>query len=86
MFPEPADAPDHLVVNHETPYEDDEDLDDGPEVCDPSDNDDGSVIEEEVAEPLTYSSENRSLPSAALAPETQEDIPKKSYASIVSSC
>ncbi|PQM36681.1 ras GTPase-activating protein-binding protein 1 isoform X1 [Prunus yedoensis var. nudiflora] len=84
--PEPTHAPDHLVVDHATSFEE-EDLNNGPEVCDPSDNDEGSVIEEEVVEPPAHSSQNQVLadvdPTPDPAPETQEDVPKKSYASIV---
>ncbi|CAB4311541.1 unnamed protein product [Prunus armeniaca] len=84
--PEPTHAPDHLVVDHATSFEE-EDLNNGPEVCDPSDNDEGSVIEEEIVEPPAYSSQNQGLadidPTPDPAPETQEDVPKKSYASIV---
>lgn len=73
-------------MDHEIPYEDDKDLNNGAEVLDLSDNDDGSGIEEEVDEPaVTHSSENINVPIVDSAPEIQEDIPKKSYASIVSS-
>ncbi|XP_048329439.2 nuclear transport factor 2 isoform X1 [Ziziphus jujuba] len=80
--PEPtqAHAPEHLVVDAEAPYE--EDLDNGAEVCDPSDDEEGSVIAEEVVEPPTYSSENKSL-AVDSASKAQEDVPKKSYASIL---
>ncbi|KAM5570930.1 nuclear transport factor 2 [Rosa sericea] len=82
--PEPAQAPDHLVVE-EPATSLDEDPNNDPEVCDPSDNDEGSVIEEEVVieEPPIQSSESRDLPEVDPIPETQEDAPKKSYASIV---
>lgn len=63
-----------------------EDLDNGAEVCDPSDNDEGSVIEEEVIEPPSHSTENQSVPVVESAPEAQEDVPKQSYAAIVSCC
>lgn len=70
------------MVDPPASYE--EDLGNGAEVCDPSDNEEGSVIEEEVVEPPTHSSENKSLAVVNSAPEAQEDVPKKSYASIVS--
>ncbi|KAL2935499.1 putative G3BP-like protein [Bienertia sinuspersici] len=52
-------------------------------VCDPSDNDDGSVIEEEIVEPPTQlnQSEIVTAPSEQSAPP--DDAPKKSYASIL---
>lgn len=75
------------MVDRATSFEE-EDLNNGPEVCDPSDNDEGSVIEEEIVEPPAYSTQNQGLadvdPTPDPAPETQEDVPKKSYASIVS--
>lgn len=75
------------MVDRATSFEE-EDLNNGPEVCDPSDNDEGSVIEEEIVEPPAHSSQNQGLadvdPTPDPAPETQEDVPKKSYASIVS--
>lgn len=80
--PEPTHAPDHLVVDRTIPLEE-EDLNNGAEVSDPSDNEDGSVVEDEVVEPPTHSVEIQSLPVVDSAPEIQEDIPKKSYASIV---
>jgi hypothetical protein len=54
-------------------------------VCDPSDNEEGSVIEEEavIVEPPIQSSQNKDLPDVDPTPEAQEDAPKKSYASIV---
>lgn len=80
---EPIHAPDHSTYDPATTIASEE-LHDGAEVCDPSDNEEGSVIEEEVLnEPQAYSSQKEtdivdiSDPSAA-----QEE--KKSYASIVS--
>ncbi|XP_068305682.1 nuclear transport factor 2-like isoform X1 [Pyrus communis] len=86
--PEPIHAPDHLVVDPATPSEE-EDLNNGAEVCDPSDNDERSVVEDELVEPepQALASQNRGLaevdPTPDPAPETQEDAPKKSYASIL---
>ena len=100
LFSEPVHAPDHLAVDRAPNFEE-EDLNNGPEVCDPSDNEEGSVIEEEIVEPPTLIppkqipptqmpptqiSENKDLPAVDSAPENLEDAPKKSYASIVSSC
>ncbi|KAK9926133.1 hypothetical protein M0R45_023379 [Rubus argutus] len=82
--PEPTHTPDHLVVEDpETSFEEDPNND--PEVCDPSDNEEGSVIEEEavIVEPPIQSSQNIDLPDVDPTPEAQEDAPKKSYASIV---
>lgn len=83
FLPEPTHGPDHLVVDSATPLEE-EDLNNGAEVHDPSDNEDGSVIEEEVVEPPPHSRENRSFPAVDPTPEALEDAPKQSYASIVS--
>nr|GMD35797.1 putative G3BP-like protein isoform X1 [Ipomoea batatas] len=80
--PEPVHAPDDSTYDPATTIASEE-LHNGAEVCDPSDNEEGSVIEEEVLnEPQVYSSQKEtdivdsSDPSAA-----QEE--KKSYASIV---
>lgn len=84
-FAEPSHAPNHLTVEPPLSLEE-EDMNNVPEVCDPSSNDEGSVIEEEeivVVEP-PRPSENEVVVTADLAPVTQEDAPKKSYASIVS--
>ncbi|PON70551.1 Nuclear transport factor 2, eukaryote [Parasponia andersonii] len=82
--PEPTHASDNLVVDRAIPVEE-EDLNNGV-VCDPSDNEDGSVIEEEVIEPPTHSRENENFPGVGSTPEAQEDVPRESYASIVSPC
>ena len=61
-----------------------EDMNNDPEVCDPSSNDEGSVVEqEEVPEP-PQQIEHEVVVTADAAPVAQEDAPKKSYASIVS--
>lgn len=70
------------MVDPATSFE--EDLNNGAEVCDGSDKEDGSVIEAEVVEPLTDSTQNEILPTIHAAPVSLEDAPKKSYASIVS--
>lgn len=82
LCPEPTHAPDHLVVDPVASFG--EELDNGAEVCDPSDNEEGSVIEEEINEPPIHSIENKSIPVVESTPEAQEDAPKRSYASIVS--
>lgn len=62
-----------------------EDMNNVPEVCDPSSNDEGSVIEEEVVVEVPHPSEHEVVVTAVdAAPVAQEDAPKKSYASIVS--
>ncbi|KAK4843077.1 hypothetical protein QYF36_003786 [Acer negundo] len=79
--PEPAH--DHLSVDRAIAIEG-EDLDNGAEVCDPSDKEDGSVIDDEVVEPPTNSVQNEINTTVDSAPIPQEDAPtKKSYASIV---
>lgn len=85
MFPEPAYQHDHLSMDQAIAIEGEE-LDNGPEVCDPSDREEGSVTEEEeIIEPPTNVVENEIHTSVDSAPVAQEDAPeKKSYASIVS--
>ncbi|KAJ0106435.1 hypothetical protein Patl1_18915 [Pistacia atlantica] len=81
--PEPAHNHDHVPVDRAIAIEG-EDLDNGPEVYDPSDKEEGSVIEEEVVEPLVVSvhSEIHTVDDSATV--TEEDLPqKKSYASIL---
>ncbi|XP_043703680.1 nuclear transport factor 2-like isoform X2 [Telopea speciosissima] len=81
--PEPAHVPDGPVLDPASSLME-ESLNNGEEVCDPSDNDDGSVIEEEVpVEPQAQLSQNEAQPVAESASTVQEDAPKKSYASIV---
>ncbi|KAF8399605.1 hypothetical protein HHK36_015474 [Tetracentron sinense] len=81
---EPSHAPDCPVPELATSSVE-EDLNYGEEVCDPSDNEEGSVIEEEiVVEPPANSSQDEVLPVADSTSSTvQEDVLKKSYASIV---
>ncbi|KAL5746745.1 hypothetical protein ACOSP7_023716 [Xanthoceras sorbifolium] len=79
--PEPAH--DHLSVDRAIVIEG-EDLDNGAEICDPSDKEDGSVIDDEVVEPPTNSVLNEINTCVDSASVPQEDTPtKKSYASIV---
>ncbi|XP_022933487.1 ras GTPase-activating protein-binding protein 2-like [Cucurbita moschata] len=80
--PEPSHAPNHLTVEPPISLEE-EDMNNDPEVCDPSSNDEGSVVEqEEVPEP-PQQIEHEVVVTADAAPVAQEDAPKKSYASIV---
>jgi len=90
VLPEPAHAPEHPAVDPATSFEG-EDLNDVAEVCDPSDNEEGSVVEDEVIEPSTDAGQNEVLTEVdstgvASAPAAEDDAPKKSYASIVSTC
>ncbi|XXG46589.1 hypothetical protein AAC387_Pa02g1398 [Persea americana] len=79
---EPSQATDRPVIDPGTPSE--EDIDNGEEVCGPSDNEDGSVVEDaEVEQPAVHSSQNEEQPVVEMTPSVQEDAPKKSYASIV---
>ncbi|KAE8697278.1 RNA binding protein, putative isoform 2 [Hibiscus syriacus] len=81
--PEPGLPHDHLLddplINPE-----EEDINNGAEVCDPSDEEEGSVIEEEVVEPQNVVSQNESVVADESVPAVLQDAPKKSYASIVS--
>lgn len=83
LSPEPAQATNHLTVDPATSFEE-EDHNNGAEVCDPSDKEEGSVIEDEVVEPPTDSIQHEILRSIDAPPASLEDAPKKSYASIVS--
>ncbi|KAH9722224.1 nuclear transport factor 2 [Citrus sinensis] len=81
--PEPAHNQDHIPADRAIVIEG-EDLDNGPEVCDPSDKEEGSVVEDEIVEPPTNSVQNEVHASVDSAPVAQGDAPeKKSYASIV---
>ncbi|XP_039005403.1 nuclear transport factor 2-like isoform X2 [Hibiscus syriacus] len=80
--PEPGPPHDHLVEDPLANPEE-EDINNGAEVCDPSDEEEGSVIEEEVVVPQNVASQNESVVADESAPAVLEDAPKKSYASIV---
>lgn len=82
---EPAQATDNLNVDPTASYEK-EDLNDDAEDRDPSDKDDGSVIEEVVIEPSPDTTQNEIIKTVDAAPASLEDAPKQSYASIVSFC
>ncbi|XP_074317055.1 nuclear transport factor 2-like [Silene latifolia] len=82
------EQPSHVVNLPEQGHElsNEEDLSNEPEVCDPSDVEDGSIPEEEVVDPpLPHldQSENVTTASVPLPPASQDDEPKKSYASIL---
>ncbi|XP_077211310.1 nuclear transport factor 2-like [Tasmannia lanceolata] len=91
-------APDHHVSDPATSISE-EDLNNDEEACEPSDNGEGLVVEEEVVvDTPAHSSQNEVRPHAELTSSSQnevgplaestsslvqEDAPKKSYASIV---
>ncbi|KAE8716013.1 RNA binding protein, putative isoform 2 [Hibiscus syriacus] len=81
LAPEPEAAHDHLVEDPIT-YAEDEDINSGAEVFNPSDKDEGSVIEE-VVEPQNIVTHRESVVTIDSAPAVLEDARKKSYASIV---
>lgn len=82
MFPEPVHVPDHSTFDPATTAPSEEQ--NGAEVCDPSDNEEGSVIEEEVVnEPQAHQSQNETSAVDCSDPSAAQDE-KKSYASIVS--
>ncbi|KAK8604097.1 hypothetical protein V6N13_096560 [Hibiscus sabdariffa] len=77
---EPEPTHDHPVEVSRTYPEDD--INNGGEVFDPSDNEEGSTIEE-VVEPQNIEAHRESIVAVDPAPAVLEDAPKKSYASIV---
>ncbi|KAL9239467.1 hypothetical protein vseg_013785 [Gypsophila vaccaria] len=86
QIPEP-EQPRHVAdvpVHVQEPLNE-EDLTNEPEICDPSDVEDGSIAEEEVIDPppthLDQSENNVTVTS--VPPVSQEDEPKMSYASIL---
>ena len=82
---EPIPDPDHPAMELAATF-DAEDLNEGTEVCDHSDSDEGSVLEEEVTdEPPTDSNQNEINTVVGSVPSSSQEE-KKSYASIVSSC
>lgn len=89
LFQEPEHAPEPPALDPATSLEE-EDLNDVAEVCDPSDNEEGSVVEDEIIEPPNHSIPDE-IPTVVdstgvdAPPAAEEDAPKKSYASIVSS-
>ncbi|KAF5194593.1 ras GTPase-activating protein-binding protein 2-like [Thalictrum thalictroides] len=81
--PEPTPVSEHPISEPAIAVE--EILDKGEEVCNPSDNEEGSVVDVEVvAESPAPSSQNEVRPITETASSAaQEDAPKKSYASIL---
>ncbi|GMJ05812.1 hypothetical protein like AT5G60980 [Hibiscus trionum] len=82
LAPEPEPTHDHLAEEPLT-YPEDEDTNNDAEVFDPSDKEEGSVVEEEVVEPQNIATHSESVVAVDSAPAVLEDAPKKSYASIV---
>ncbi|XP_040963085.1 nuclear transport factor 2 isoform X4 [Gossypium hirsutum] len=82
LTPEPEPTHENLVEDPLT-YPEDEDVNNGAEVFDPSDKEEGSVIEDEVVEPQNITSPNETVVVVDSPPVVLEDAPKKSYASIV---
>ncbi|PPR82206.1 hypothetical protein GOBAR_AA38512 [Gossypium barbadense] len=81
LTPEPP-THDNLAEDPLT-YPEDEDVNNDAEVFDPSDKEEGSVIEDEVVEPQNITSPNETVVVVDSPPVVLEDAPKKSYASIV---
>ncbi|XP_058070469.1 nuclear transport factor 2-like isoform X1 [Magnolia sinica] len=80
--PEPAPALDRHLSDPVIPLSE-EDLNNGEEVCDPSDHEDSVGGEEGIVDPAALSIQNEVQPIAESASLVQVDAPKKSYASIV---
>ncbi|XVF54439.1 hypothetical protein PTKIN_Ptkin05aG0180300 [Pterospermum kingtungense] len=82
--PTPEAEPTHDNLEEDPlTYPEEEDINNGAEVCDPSDKEEGSVTEEEVVEPHSVENQNESVVVVDSAPVVLEDAPKQSYASIV---
>lgn len=80
--PEPlAHVPDHPSQAPESSFE--EDTNNEAEVCDPSDNDDGSITEEEIIEPPAPLNQSETVNVASVPAASHDDAPKMSYASIL---
>ncbi|KAK5777122.1 hypothetical protein PVK06_045088 [Gossypium arboreum] len=82
LTPEPEPTHDNLAEDPLT-YPEDEDVNNDAEVFDPSDKEEGSMIEDEVVEPQNITSPNETVVVVDSPPVVLEDAPKKSYASIV---
>ncbi|XP_021733999.1 ras GTPase-activating protein-binding protein 1-like [Chenopodium quinoa] len=78
---QPPPAPVHNGPVPESSYE--EDLTNEAEVCDPSDNEDGSVTEEEVIDPPSQLNQSKAVTVTSELSASQDDGPKRSYASIL---
>ncbi|TYH24434.1 hypothetical protein ES288_A03G091800v1 [Gossypium darwinii] len=76
LTPEPELTDDQLA-KEPLNYSEEEDINNGAEVCDPLDKEEGSVVEEEVVEPQNIAV---AVDSSPMVPD---DAPKQSYASIV---
>ncbi|KAI7985630.1 Nuclear transport factor 2 [Camellia lanceoleosa] len=82
LDPEPIRGPDHPPLEPVATFQT-EDLNNSPEVCDPSDHEEGSVLEEEVIdEPPTHSSQIETYTVVSSDPSDAREQ-KESYASIV---
>ncbi|CAL5362393.1 unnamed protein product [Camellia sinensis] len=85
LDPEPIRSPDHPPLEPVATFQT-EDLNNGPQVCDPSDHEEGSVLGEKVIdEPPTHSSQIETNTVVTSDPSDAHEQ-KKSYASIGSSC
>lgn len=84
MFLEDVHAPEEHLVEDTATLAAGENLDNGAEVYHPQDEEEGSVIDEEVAEPPTDLSQNDIVTLHNSTSAVQDDAPKRSYASIVS--
>ncbi|XP_010546208.1 PREDICTED: ras GTPase-activating protein-binding protein 2-like [Tarenaya hassleriana] len=78
----------HVTDSHEPEPEpvasiEEEDLDNVAEVYDPSDKDEGSVVDDEIVEPPIQPTHTEILSTDDAASLSQEDAPKQSYASIL---
>lgn len=83
MFSEqPPHVPEHNGQVPESSNE--EDINIEAEVCDPSDNEDGSITEEEIVEPPVQLNQRESVTVTSELSSSQDDAPKRSYAAIVS--
>ncbi|KAA3456939.1 ras GTPase-activating protein-binding protein 2-like isoform X1 [Gossypium australe] len=82
LTPEPELTDDQLAKEPLT-YSEEEDINNGAEVCDPLDKEEGSVVEEEVVEPQNIAGQNERIVAVDSAPMVPDDAPKQSYASIV---
>lgn len=83
MFLEDLHALKHLVEDTATLAEG-ENLNNGAEVYHPQDEEEGSVIDEEVAEPPTDLSQNDIVTVDDSTSAVPDDAPRRSYAAIVS--
>ena len=79
---QPPHVSDHDEQVPESSYE--EDLSNEAEVVNPSDNEDGSITEEEIVEPPIQLNQSEVVTVTSELSASQDDAPKKSYASIVS--